>query len=230
MGTLGSLFSRLVCSDCPQDRLWLFASLEISTMETKRFGRSTFTQTCDDANPWLTTCALLQFQTCQSEKWDRKQRKAKPTNNNSKDPFSQTCIANKRRRTTKSHWPKVPPLLLLPPSLLSMPLCLHHYCIIAPLPNLWIATRPAHSFLPNYAPTSLYLPPTCLAPREPKYTFMRLCPPVLWGSLCKHSACRNLWVDVDAALSVLLLHQICVVHLVKTGDTTSWPFLPNHQL
>ena len=163
MGTLGSLFSRLVCSDCPQDRLWLFASLEISTMETKRFGRSTFTQTCDDANPWLTTCALLQFQTCQSETWDRKQRKAKPTNNNSKDPFSQTCIANKRTRTTKSHWPKVPPLLLLPPSLLSMPLCLHHYCIIAPLPNLWIATRPAHSFFAKLCtylslPTTYHLP------------------------------------------------------------------------
>ena len=212
MGTLGSLFSRLVCSDCPQDRLWLFASLEISTMETKRFGRSTFTQTCDDANPWLTTCALLQFQTCQSETWDRKQRKAKPTNNNSKDPFSQTCIANKRRRTTKSHWPKVPPLLLLPPSLLSMPLCLHHYCIIAPLPNLWIATRPAHSFLPNYAPTSLYLPPTCLAPREPKYTFMLFCPPLNWGLfLCvKYSACRTLWVDA-ASISLLMLmpHSLC---------------------
>ena len=131
MGTLGSLFSRLVCSDCPQDRLWLFASLEISTMETKRFGRSTFTQTCDDANPWLTTCALLQFQTCQSETWDRKQRKAKPTNNNSKDPFSQTCIANKRRRTTKSHWLKVPPSVTFAPfsainASLSPPLL--HYC------------------------------------------------------------------------------------------------------
>ena len=202
MGTLGSLFSRLVCSDCPQDRLWLFASLEISTMETKRFGRSTFTQTCDDANPWLTTCALLQFQTCQSETWDRKQRKAKPTNNNSKDPFSQTCIANKRRRTTKSHWPKVPPLLLLPPSLYQ---CLFVSTIIALLRLFQIFELP-HDQLTVFCqimhlPLSTYHLPA--SHRVNLNTLLCAC-----AHLCSGALCVSIVLAVTCEL-MLMPHSLC---------------------